>query len=193
MIQSIFNNIFSMGADNKYRVQPTKEILEIKKKLAQGVSVDDLSKEEYTQLSVFEKAESAAFYQEIFQELGKAEKIARKIAKGEGLTPEEERFMNESYPDMKREAQQAKSEAEQLKERLKGCKSKAQKQQIIGTAMGSVAAMASKGALSQIQVAVKMEALQKVKEEAESEGAEPLEVKIDNYKGERGIFINKTT
>ncbi|MGL5675949.1 MAG: hypothetical protein ACRDDX_06030 [Cellulosilyticaceae bacterium] len=148
------------------------QVVAIEKKLAGGLSVDDLSEEEYKILSAHDKAESAAFNAQVTEMFSKAEKIAMKIAKGEKLTPEEEQLMNEKFPDLKREAEQAKKEGEDLKERIKAAKTREEKQQIASGAMQSISSQMSKGTMAPIQAAVKMAATQKAIEEAEKEDEE---------------------
>ena len=174
--------------DKKSSTIITEDIRAIKDKLAAGMKVDDLSDEEYGKLNMFEKAENAAFWQEITEEMSKAERIAVKVAKGEKLSEEEERFINEKYPDMKREAEQAKKEGEDLKERLKGAKSTKERQQIIAMAMSSVSEMALKGGISDIQLRIKIAAIEKAKEDSEKGDGE---ISIKNVNLQEGTFLNK--
>lgn len=191
MISNLGNkNLFFIknNNDKKSSTIITEDIRAIKDKLAAGMKVDDLSDEEYGKLNMFEKAENAAFWQEVTEEMSKAERIAVKIAKGEKLSEEEERFINEKYPDMKREAEQAKKEGEDLKERLKGAKSTKERQQIIAMAMSSVSEMALKGGISDIQLRIKIAAIEKAKEDSEKGDGE---ISIKNVNLQEGTFLNK--
>ena len=191
MISNLGNkNLFFIknNNDKKSSTIITEDIRAIKDKLAAGMKVDDLSDEEYGKLNMFEKAENAAFWQEITEEMSKAERIAVKVAKGEKLSEEEERFINEKYPDMKREAEQAKKEGEDLKERLKGAKSTKERQQIIAMAMSSVSDMALKGGISDIQLRIKIAAIEKAKEDSEKGDGE---ISIKNVNLKEGTFLNK--
>lgn len=191
MISNLGNkNLFFIknNNDKKSSTIITEDIRAIKDKLAAGMKVDDLSDEEYGKLNMFEKAENAAFWQEITEEMSKAERIAVKVAKGEKLSEEEERFINEKYPDMKREAEQAKKEGEDLKERLKGAKSTKERQQIIAMAMSSVSDMALKGGISDIQLRIKIAAIEKAKEDSEKGDGE---ISIKNVNLQEGTFLNK--
>ncbi|MGG7163577.1 alpha-NAC protein [Clostridium ihumii] len=191
MISNLGNkNLFFIknNNDKKSSTIITEDIRAIKDKLAAGMKVDDLSDEEYGKLNMFEKAENAAFWQEITEEMSKAERIAVKVAKGEKLSEEEERFINEKYPDMKREAEQAKKEGEDLKERLKGAKSTKERQQIIAMAMSSVSEMALKGGISDIQLRIKIAAIEKAKEDSEKGDGE---ISIKNVNLKEGTLLNK--
>ncbi|WP_034439061.1 hypothetical protein [Clostridium ihumii] len=191
MISNLGNkNLFFIknNNDKKSSTIITEDIRAIKDKLAAGMKVDDLSDEEYGKLNMFEKAENAAFWQEITEEMSKAERIAVKIAKGEKLSEEEERFINEKYPDMKREAEQAKKEGEDLKERLKGAKSTKERQQIIAMAMSNISEMALKGGISDIQLRIKIAAIEKAKEDSEKGDGE---ISIKNVNLKEGTFLNK--
>ena len=74
-----------------------------------------------------------------------AERIAMKIAKGEKLTAEEEQLMDSKYPDLKKDAQQARQEAQMYKERLKNAKTEEERNQVTTTTFGQVAARVKKG------------------------------------------------
>ncbi|MEF9951618.1 MAG: hypothetical protein RR840_03340 [Clostridium sp.] len=68
---------------------------------------------------------------ETMLEMTRAGKVAKKIARGEILTLEEERFISDKYPNIKRKAKQAKLEGETIKERVRQAKSLEDKKQII--------------------------------------------------------------
>lgn len=179
----INNNLGFKPNGVKRYLKPTEDIKEIENKLALGLSVDDLSEEEYKKLNAFEKAETAAFHAEVSYEISQAERIAMKIAKGEKLTAEEEKLISEKYPDLKREAEDAKRQGEELKERIKRAKSPEEKQQIASGALIGVGAMANRGALSPIQAQIKIAAI----EEAIKDTKE--DIKIQGIKS--GTFLDK--
>ncbi|MCR8743894.1 hypothetical protein [Romboutsia lituseburensis] len=193
MFKNIYSNNNNLGFkmdESKRYLKPNEEIKEIEKKLSGGMSVDDLSKEEYQKLNAFEKAETAEFYSQVNREMSKAEKLAMKIAKGEKLTEEEIRFISEKYPDLKRDAEQTKKESDELKKNLKHAKTKKEKQQIISMAVGNVGTLLSKNSISPVQAKIKLSAIEKAVEE--DEGNKDLinkELKIKNIK--KGSFINK--
>lgn len=194
MIQTIYPNLFQQAHSSKkyYGMQPSEEILSIQKKLASGMKVETLSEEEYKKLNHYEVAQSQAFYAEVYMEMGRAEVIAIKIAKGESLTPEEEQFINESYPDLKREANRAKEEGEQLKKRLQHAKTESARQNILSAAMGTVVGMAQKGFLSEVQVRIQMAAIEKAKEEAEQAGCKTGCVQLDVKASQReGLLFDQ--
>ncbi|MGL4737470.1 MAG: hypothetical protein ACRCW2_08475 [Cellulosilyticaceae bacterium] len=166
-------NLFFQAGDLGYKpnglkryLPASEKVMAIENKLANGISVDELSEAEYKILNAHEKAESAAFTTEVNEQISKAERIAIKIAKGEKLTPEEERLISEKFPDLKREAEQAKRDGEELKKRIQAAKTAEEKQQIATGAVQSMSSQMGKGGLAPIQVAVKMAATQKAIEEA---------------------------
>ncbi|MGL6104509.1 hypothetical protein [Romboutsia sp.] len=188
---SFFNNNLGFKPNGiKRYLKPTEDILDIEKKIASGIKPDELSKEEYIRLNTFEKAESAAFSADVNKEMSLAEKIAIKIAKGEKLTQEEERLISESYPDLRREAEQANKEAQDIKKQLKQAKNPKEKQQIISTAIGNIGSMLSKGLISPIQGKIKLAALDKVVEESESE-KKILNEELKYMKIKKGSLIDK--
>ncbi|MGL4343563.1 MAG: hypothetical protein ACRCTE_00045 [Cellulosilyticaceae bacterium] len=178
MIKGLQNPFFQSGNlgykpnGAKRYLAASDSVLAIEKKLATGLSVDELTEEENKILNAHEKAETAAFEAEVSEMFSKAEKIAVKIAKGEPLTSEEEQLINEKFPDLRREAEQAKQEAEQLKQRIQAAKTSEEKQQIASEAMQSISSQISKGQMAPIQIAVKMAATQKAIEDAEKEDEE---------------------
>ncbi|MGL4773399.1 MAG: hypothetical protein ACRC2K_07535 [Clostridium sp.] len=174
----------------KRYLKPTNDIIEIEKKLASGLSVDDLSEEEYKKLNAFEKAESAAFNAETNKLIGEIERIALKIAKGEKLTPEEERLINENSPDLRREAEQAKKEGEELKKRLEMAKSAEEKQMLASTAVSGVGSMISKGAISGIQAQIKLAAIEKAIDESGNDTDITSHI-FRNHHIKKGSFISK--
>lgn len=185
------NNLGFKPNGFKRYLKPTAQIEEIEKKLASGLSVDDLSEEEYKALNAFEKAESASFHAEVNSEMAKAERIAIKLAKGEKLTAEEERFISEKYPDLRREAEEARKQGEEVKKRIEGAKTKEEKQQIAQAAISNVGAMVSKGSLAPIQANIKLAAIEKAVEEADDNNTNSLLKLSYKNSNDGAYFINK--
>ena len=160
----------------KKTLTESSDVKAVKEKLAQGVSVKDLTKEESKTLKKHLEAESAlALYQsykedyDAKQESYTAERIATKIAKGEYLTPTEERLMNEKYPDLKRDALQARREAAIYKETMKRARTDAEKNNATCIAFTHVGALMKKGTISAKQGELRIIALQKAQLEAKRE------------------------
>lgn len=192
MIPNINTSAFTINPGvGKKRIQSSDEINKIRLKLKSGVKVDDLSKEEYSKLNNFEKAESASFFKEVMDEMNRAEAIAMKIAKGKELTEEEKQFISAKYPDMKREAEQAKKEGEDLANRLKCCKTKEERQMLVSTAIGNISNMAKKGALSEFQVRIKIEAIEEAVKKVEKDKDKGDNINIGNAEINAGTFIDK--
>lgn len=185
------NNDFGLKPNGAKRyLQPNEQIKAIEKKLANGMSSDELSKEEYNLLNAFEKAESAAFHAKVNQEMSQAEKIAVKIAKGEKLTKEEESLISEKYPDLKRDAEQAKKESEELRKKLKAAKSQQEKQEIVSTAVTNVGSLLSKNAISPVQAKIKLAAIEKAAEE-DGNNKDIIGKGLKNKNIKKGSFIDK--
>lgn len=194
-ILNFSNNLFSNDLGYKPNgakryLKASNDILEIEQKLANGLSVDDLSEEEYQKLNAFEKSESAAFLTKVNSEMSAAERIALKIAKGEKLTPEEERLISEKYPDLKKEAEDAKRQGDELKKRISQAKTPEEKQEIATTAVSQVSSMISKSSLPAISVQIKLTAIQKAISES-SENSDITNHAFKNTTINKGSFINK--
>lgn len=98
----------------------------------------------------------------------KADRIAIKILKGEKLTPSEQKFITEKYPEIKQEAEQSIKENKDLKTQLKNCKTNEEKQQIISKAINNIDIMFKEGILSITQFKFKMLAIENLKKENEN-------------------------
>ena len=128
------------------------------------------------------------FSQKINLENKKSEIIATKIIKGEKLTPNEQKFINEKYPEVKQFAQQSKKEVKVLKEQIKNCKTEEERQQVISKVIENIKVMDKKGLLSKVQVKIKMAVVEEVEKfsqkiNLESKKAERIATKM--VKGEK--------
>lgn len=84
---------------------------------------------------------------EMIKEITKARELMLKAARGEALTPEEERFLKEKYPEYYEKANKAKQEAQTVKNQLKAAKTKEAKQQIMTQATQRIATLAKHDSL----------------------------------------------
>ena len=128
------------------------------------------------------------FSQKINLENKKSEIIATKIIKGEKLTPNEQKFINEKYPEVKQFAQQSKKEVKVLKEQIKNCKTEEERQQVISKAIENIKVMDKKGLLSKVEVKIKMAVVEEVEKfsqkiNLESKKADTIATKM--VKGEK--------
>ena len=117
-------------------------------------------------MSVLEEVEK--FSQKINLENKKSEIIATKIIKGEKLTPNEQKFITEKYPEIKQLAEQSLKESKDLKEQIKNCKTEKEKQQVTSKAIDNLEDMFKKGIISPIQLKFKMLAIESIKNEKEN-------------------------
>lgn len=67
----------------------------------------------------------------IHEEQFKSEQLAKKLAKGESLTKEEREYLEKVNPQLLKDAEKAKEEAENLKNQLKNAKDKQAAQNVI--------------------------------------------------------------
>ncbi|MDA3732400.1 hypothetical protein PBV87_12965 [Niameybacter massiliensis] len=67
----------------------------------------------------------------VYEEQFKAENLAKKLAKGESLTKEERAYLEKVNPQLLKDAEKAKQEAENLKNQLKNAKDKQTAQKLI--------------------------------------------------------------
>ena len=190
MLQGVSNNIFNtmQGYNNVFKKD--NEITKIQDKLDMGMNVEDLSEEEYQRLNAFEKSESANLEAKVLSEKSKAERIAVKIAKGEDLTEEEEKFISEKFPDLKREALEAKKYGKELEGQIRNAKTKSEKEQIIAMAVSSVAQMVKSGSASESQLKIKMAVIEKARENSMKEEKGGKGIKVSGIDVEKGTFIN---
>lgn len=173
---------------NSKRPKPSAEVVEIQQSLSSGIKkLEDLSKEELNTLKTFESADMAAFKAEIFENMSKAQAIARKIAKGEALTPEEEKFISENFPEIKKEASKAKEEGEELSRKVRAAKSKKEADSYIMSATVASTAAIKAGA-SPIAAELKLVAIESAKQKVE--GEEEYHKNSKNIKNKSGSFIN---
>lgn len=74
----------------------------------------------------------------------KAEKIARKIARGESVTPQEKAFLMKTDPKLAQMAELARQQGERIKHALQSASSKTEQQNIIQQAYDMVAQVSKK-------------------------------------------------
>lgn len=74
----------------------------------------------------------------------KAEKIARKIARGESVTPQEKAFLMKTDPKLAQMAELARQQGERIKHALQNASSKTEQQNIIHQAYDMVAQVSKK-------------------------------------------------
>ncbi len=79
---------------------------------------------------------------EIQQNHRRTEQLAKKIATGKEITPEEREFLEKNNPEMIKRAEDAKRQAEQLKEKLKNASSKQEAQALIMNSMDRISKIA---------------------------------------------------
>ena len=187
MINNINKNSYNMNLYGKSPTKSNDEIKQIENKLSAKINIGELSKEELTKINKFQDAEVANFLKKIKEQIKKAELIAMKIVKGEKVTADEQRFISEKYPDMKKIAEQSIKECKNLKEQLKNCKTYEERQQVLLNTISDVEDMAKKGAFSEIQVRIKMSAIEELKKQYEKDNNKEKESKfnIDQY-----IYLN---
>lgn len=167
MINNINKNSYNM---NSYTNIPKKNNNEIKKTQNNFQEIDK------------------NLLKQIKEQIQKAELIAIKMIKGEGLTTNEKKFISEKYPDIKETAEQSIRESKNIKEQLKNFKTNEEKQQFLFKLISNIKSMGKKGALSEVQVKIKLSSIEEVeklfqKEKLESKKAEIIAIKI--AKGER--------
>lgn len=75
---------------------------------------------------------------DLHKEIAKTNEIAKKIAKGEQITEEEKNYIQDKNPQLLQEAQTAKQEAEDLRDKLKNTNNPEEAALIIANSMTSV-------------------------------------------------------
>jgi DNA polymerase III alpha subunit (gram-positive type) len=187
MINNINKNSYNMNLYGKSPTKSNDEIKQIENKLSAKINMGELAKGELTKINKFQDAEVTNFLKEIKEQIKKAELIAIKIVKGEKVTADEQRFISEKYPDMKQIGEQSIKECKDLKEQLKNCKTDEERQQVLFNTISDVEDMAKKGAFSEIQVRIKMSAIEELKKQYEKDNNKEKESKfnINQY-----IYLN---
>ncbi|CEP81918.1 hypothetical protein QJR30_01870 [Paraclostridium sordellii] len=97
----------------------------------------------------------------------KIETTIVKVIKGEKLTPKEQIIINEKYTDIKELIEPLSKEYKSLKEELKNCTNKEQKQEVISKAIKDLEKMNQKKLLSPIELNFNMILIDMIKKENE--------------------------
>ncbi|MCR1850352.1 hypothetical protein NSA42_13760 [Paeniclostridium sordellii] len=107
------------------------------------------------------------FSKQVNMEDKKIEATIVKVIKGEKLTPKEQIIINEKYTDIKNLIEPLSKEYKSLKEELKNCTNKEQKQEVISKAIKNLEKMNQKKLLSPIELNFNMILIDMIKKENE--------------------------
>ncbi|CEN76817.1 Uncharacterised protein [[Clostridium] sordellii] len=107
------------------------------------------------------------FSKQVNMEDKKIEATIVKVIKGEKLTPKEQIIINEKYTDIKDLIEPLSKEYKSLKEELKNCTNKEQKQEVISKAIKNLEKMNQKNLLSPIELNFNMILIDMIKKENE--------------------------
>ncbi|MFR8869329.1 hypothetical protein [Paraclostridium sordellii] len=107
------------------------------------------------------------FSKQVNMEDKKIEATIVKVIKGEKLTPKEQIIINEKYTDIKDLIEPLSKEYKSLKEELKNCTNKEQKQEVISKAIKNLEKMNQKKLLSPIELNFNMILIDMIKKENE--------------------------
>ncbi|MCQ4699192.1 hypothetical protein NE452_17145 [Paeniclostridium sordellii] len=97
----------------------------------------------------------------------KIEAMIVKVIKGEKLTPKEQIIINEKYTDIKDLIEPLSKEYKSLKEELKNCTNKEQKQEVISKVIKNLEELNQKNLLSPIALNFNMILMDMIKKENE--------------------------
>lgn len=107
------------------------------------------------------------FSKQVNMEDKKIEAMIVKVIKGEKLTPKEQIIINEKYTDIKDLIEPLSKEYKSLKEELKNCTNKEQKQEVISKVIKNLEEMKQKNLLSPIALNFNMILIDMIKKENE--------------------------
>ena len=107
------------------------------------------------------------FSKQVNMEDKKIEAMIVKVIKGEKLTPKEQIIINEKYTDIKDLIEPLSKEYKSLKEELKNCTNKEQKQEVISKVIKNLEEMNQKNLLSPIALNFNMILMNMIKKENE--------------------------
>lgn len=107
------------------------------------------------------------FSEQVNMEDKKIEATIVKVIKGEKLTPKEQTIINEKYTDIKELIEPLSKEYKSLKEELKNCTNKEQKQEVISKVIKNLEEMNQKNLLSPIALNFNMILIDMIKKENE--------------------------
>ncbi|CEN97073.1 Uncharacterised protein [[Clostridium] sordellii] len=107
------------------------------------------------------------FSKQVNMEDKKIEAMIVKVIKGEKLTPKEQIIINEKYTDIKDLIEPLSKEYKSLKEELKNCTNKEQKQEVISKVIKNLEEMNQKNLLSPIALNFNMILIDMIKKENE--------------------------
>ena len=99
----------------------------------------------------------------MYEECSKVEQIAKKVAKGEPITKEEEEFINQVDPELLKKANMAKNQGDNLKVKLKNAKTKEEAQSILSQSTSVVVGLKDS---DPVYANILMEAIKKAYDES---------------------------
>ncbi|QYE98349.1 hypothetical protein [Paraclostridium sordellii] len=162
--------------ESKKELTQIKERLKIcknddeRKNIIKNIEVSDkkgmLTKPEVkVKLALIKELEK--FSKQVNVEDKKIETTIVKVIKGEKLTPKEQIIINEKYTDIKELIEPLSKEYKSLKEELKNCTNREQKQEVISKAIKDLEKMNQKKLLSPIELNFNMILIDMIKKENE--------------------------
>lgn len=107
------------------------------------------------------------FSKNIKKEEHRSELIATKILKGDKLTKNELRFINEKYPDIKKIAEKSIDNYRDLREDIINCKTAKDRQQVLFNAIEDLEYKSKKGVVSQTELKIAMIIIEELKKDDE--------------------------
>lgn len=172
MVSYVTSSIYSVShSRHKSMIAPTDEIKKFQEKLGNGIDVNATNKEEYQVLEdPYESNKDNKRLKNQQERPQTPNDMAMKLALGEKLSKEEEDYLSDRYPKMKRYAEFVKEQGEELKKNLKNSKSEEESQKIILNAMENVSKQSQKGVISDFVVRMNMASIENAKNSIEKAG-----------------------
>lgn len=102
------------------------------------------------------------FSEKIKLEIEKAETIALKIIKGEKITVNEEKFINEKHSNIKQLVEETIKEIKNLKSDLKNCKTDQERNKLLFNVIKDIEDKNKKGLFSNTEIKIKMSAIKEI-------------------------------
>ncbi len=172
MISYVTSSIYSVNhTKHKSMMAPTDEIRRFQEKIGNGININETNKEEYQVLDEpYENKKSNKQLKNQQERPQTPNDMAMKLALGEKLSKEEDEYLSNRYPKMKKYAEFVREQGEELKNNLKNAKDEEESQKMILNAMENISKQSQKGLISDFVVRMNMASIENAKNSVEKAG-----------------------
>lgn len=168
MISYVSSSINSVSySRHKSMIASTDEIKKAQERLGNGIGVNETNKQEYQVLDDSNKKQKNQQLKSEENNQQSAGDMAMKLALGKKLSKEEDEYLSNNYPKMKKYAEYVREQGEQLKQNLQNSKSEEESQKIILNALDNISKQSQKGVISDFLVRMNISSIENAKNSVE--------------------------